>query len=497
MSESTESAPLTEHQLPSEAQGDQEIVSQDNLDWFPEAGASAEEPVQSTANHSQQEESAADSSPATSSPTAAPRSPRTTNADDSRERFTSAETISRVSLGGALMAVDALNEILEQVEETEARADSEPRTPGSVLVPLSEWGDRFGESPGLAARHVALGRMIDARSGGGRTFRLLNNITSAAVTTMELVFSPITNSRVFRPLAKGFDRAVERGEYQVNYWKHIGRSEDIHSRRIAESALTIVADDSMDEIIENERIQEFVQEMMAAQSLGIIDEVIEEIRERGFSSDVFFEKPFRRLFRRADREEIPRPDFDPRLVRSISKRHLPAAEDGFLGYYAGFTSRLLAFVVDVGLVLAFIAMTAWLFQTIGNFVGESPNLESLALSKELLDILGALFSSLNAITVVAAYAFVFWSFAGQTPGMMLMGLRIVNRTGGHANIWKSFLRLIGFVISIAFFFLGFAWVLIDDKREGWHDKIAGTYVVYAWDAHPDETFLTYRMSMDR
>jgi uncharacterized RDD family membrane protein YckC len=237
--------------------------------------------------------------------------------------------------------------------------------------------------------------------------------------------------------------------------------------------------------------------MMAAQSLGIIDEVIEEVRERAFSSDVLFEKPFRRLFRRADREDIPGPDFDPRLVRPISKRHLPPAEDSFLGYYAGFTSRLLAFVIDVGLVLAFIAMTGWLFQTIGNFVGESPNLESLALSKDLLRILSALLSSLNAITVVGAYAFIFWSFAGQTPGMMLMGLRIVNRTGGHATIGKSFLRLIGFVISIAFFFLGFAWILIDDKREGWHDKIAGTYIVYAWDAHPDETFLTYRMSMDR
>jgi uncharacterized RDD family membrane protein YckC len=37
-------------------------------------------------------------------------------------------------------------------------------------------------------------------------------------------------------------------------------------------------------------------------------------------------------------------------------------------------------------------------------------------------------------------------------------------------------------------FLGFFWILIDDRRQGWHDKIAGTCVVYTWHARPDETF---------
>jgi uncharacterized RDD family membrane protein YckC len=38
-------------------------------------------------------------------------------------------------------------------------------------------------------------------------------------------------------------------------------------------------------------------------------------------------------------------------------------------------------------------------------------------------------------------------------------------------------------------YLGFAWILVDNRRQGWQDKIGGTHVVYAWDAKPDENFL--------
>jgi len=29
---------------------------------------------------------------------------------------------------------------------------------------------------------------------------------------------------------------------------------------------------------------------------------------------------------------------------------------------------------------------------------------------------------------------------------------------------------------------GFLWSLIDDHRQTWHDKLAKTYVIYAWEA---------------
>jgi uncharacterized RDD family membrane protein YckC len=37
-------------------------------------------------------------------------------------------------------------------------------------------------------------------------------------------------------------------------------------------------------------------------------------------------------------------------------------------------------------------------------------------------------------------------------------------------------------------FAGFLWVLIDDERRGWHDRFAGTQVVYAWEARMGQRF---------
>jgi uncharacterized RDD family membrane protein YckC len=80
--------------------------------------------------------------------------------------------------------------------------------------------------------------------------------------------------------------------------------------------------------------------------------------------------------------------------------------------------------------------------------------------------------------------------------MMLMGLRVVDHHGGRLSFWQVILRIIGYFIFPGIFFLGFFWILGDDKREAWHDKLARTYVVYAWDARPDETFLTYSMYIE-
>jgi uncharacterized RDD family membrane protein YckC len=43
------------------------------------------------------------------------------------------------------------------------------------------------------------------------------------------------------------------------------------------------------------------------------------------------------------------------------------------------------------------------------------------------------------------------------------------------------------------FFLGFLWIFVDRRRQGWHDKIANTYVIYTWAAKPDERFLAKRI----
>jgi uncharacterized RDD family membrane protein YckC len=62
--------------------------------------------------------------------------------------------------------------------------------------------------------------------------------------------------------------------------------------------------------------------------------------------------------------------------------------------------------------------------------------------------------------------------------MRMMGLKVVRDVdGGPLSTGQAIIRLIGYWVSSAVLYLGFIWVLIDKRRRGWHDLIAGTVVV--------------------
>jgi uncharacterized RDD family membrane protein YckC len=70
--------------------------------------------------------------------------------------------------------------------------------------------------------------------------------------------------------------------------------------------------------------------------------------------------------------------------------------------------------------------------------------------------------------------------AGQTIGKRLVGIRIVREDGEPVGIVQVLLRhCVGYTLSTLGAFLGFLWVIWDAKHQGWHDKIARTFVVLA------------------
>jgi len=72
----------------------------------------------------------------------------------------------------------------------------------------------------------------------------------------------------------------------------------------------------------------------------------------------------------------------------------------------------------------------------------------------------------------------FWTRGGQTPGMKPFRLYIVrDRDGGPVSGGAAALRLLGYGVNSMALYLGFAWILIDKRRRGWHDLIAGTVVI--------------------
>lgn len=82
---------------------------------------------------------------------------------------------------------------------------------------------------------------------------------------------------------------------------------------------------------------------------------------------------------------------------------------------------------------------------------------------------------LPAVAIVA-----FWVARQATPGKMAIGAKIVDsKTGCPASTGQLIGRYLGYYVSSLPFFLGIFWVAFDDKKQGWHDKLAGTVVVRA------------------
>jgi uncharacterized RDD family membrane protein YckC len=80
------------------------------------------------------------------------------------------------------------------------------------------------------------------------------------------------------------------------------------------------------------------------------------------------------------------------------------------------------------------------------------------------------------------YFVFFWSGAGkgQTVGMWMLHMKVVKTDGSYLSSTGAFIRYCSFILAYLPLCLGLIWVLLDDKKQGWHDKIAGTYVVSGW-----------------
>lgn len=72
----------------------------------------------------------------------------------------------------------------------------------------------------------------------------------------------------------------------------------------------------------------------------------------------------------------------------------------------------------------------------------------------------------------------FWYVKQATPGKMLISARIVDaETGAKPSGGQLIGRYLGYFVSMLPLFLGILWVGFDRKKQGWHDKLAGTVVV--------------------
>ena len=210
----------------------------------------------------------------------------------------------------------------------------------------------------------------------------------------------------------------------------------------------------------------------------------------------------------------PPPDRDTRRPpmphrRHQALRHLraspPAAPPSLLGspgppssrpgpapgyVYVGFWRRFAATLIDgivfffLYIALAAVFLTRIDAETWRVFLNIDRNTgRSLATQAELLRAAGTLFGAwLGLIAALwlahVVYHVVLWSWRGGTLGQLALGIQVRRESDGRRiGIGTALLRYIGYLIASWVLYIGLIWAAFDRRKQGWHDKIAGTVVI--------------------
>ena len=139
--------------------------------------------------------------------------------------------------------------------------------------------------------------------------------------------------------------------------------------------------------------------------------------------------------------------------------------------YAGFWVRVGASLIDTVLMM-FIIVPALTFIYGGDYwLGGVPATGLWAILFNYI---------LPGVAVV-----LFWIYKSATPGKMALRLMVVDaRTGGKPSVGQLVGHYLAYYVSILPMCLGLIWVGIDKRKQGWHDKLAGTVFVRRLDKEP-------------
>ena len=131
--------------------------------------------------------------------------------------------------------------------------------------------------------------------------------------------------------------------------------------------------------------------------------------------------------------------------------------------YVGFWKRFVAFVIDIFILT--VVIVPLVLAIYGREVVSVP--------------LGGFWSIMIQYVIPAIATLLFWRYRGATPGKMAISARIVDaRTFAAPSTGRLVARYFAYIVSTLPLFIGFFWIGIDRRKQGFHDKIAGTVVVY-------------------
>jgi uncharacterized RDD family membrane protein YckC len=156
----------------------------------------------------------------------------------------------------------------------------------------------------------------------------------------------------------------------------------------------------------------------------------------------------------------------------LTTRAQPAAWASWQGHYAGAVSRLAAYAIDLavssGLFALGLAVISYVVRLLTGHQG--------AWNRQNI-IVAVVYAGWELLYF--AYS---WSVGGKTFGMAVLGIEVVRSDGADLDPRRAVIRTLALPLSFLLCGLGFAGILFQREHRALHDLIAGTAVVYSWDA---------------
>ncbi len=176
-------------------------------------------------------------------------------------------------------------------------------------------------------------------------------------------------------------------------------------------------------------------------------------------------------------------------IESVQSRPVAAMEEDEgpeVGVYAGLGRRLIAFIVDIIIILLFDLVAAGTlglfrgFQNLYFYASQGVPASDLTTEGSMTALAGSIIAAYGLTLIVIPWLYYagFESSRSQaTPGKVLMSLVVTDLEGNKPSFARTTLRFFGKYISTLIIFIGFIMIGFTKKHQGLHDKIAGCLVL--------------------
>jgi len=230
----------------------------------------------------------------------------------------------------------------------------------------------------------------------------------------------------------------------------------------------VVARIDMEKLVE----QTDLGAIIARSTGGIATEALDTVRSGAVGLDQFIDRWVTRVLRlRGPDPQAPRAHLNAEAP-TISVRTHPSHWVSAQGHYAGTVSRFAAYLIDLTVSTVLYSLTL----SLTSFVAEIVTGRPVSWYRD----------NIVVVIIYVAWQFFYfgfqWAANGRTMGMALLGVHVVQADGTRLDPWRGWIRSLTFPLGFLTLGLGFLGIFVQREHRALYDLIAGTAVVYAWDA---------------